>query len=204
MRILYWLIVIVGLIYFSLTLYTYVVPLWACTILSWLAFVFLVIAFLVTAVVGFVRWRRVSPRWMVPTMLCLAFGLSGLLTPRLGHIIADRKFERHQAEYFKIVEGVKNGTLPCGPTCSDKLTVFQAASLPSHTRALIGARCDNGEVVVAFLADTDVPLLHEGYLFKGYEENSACFTDAMRPEKKWAYVRQVAGRWYHFSDQPGL
>ena len=204
MRLLYWLIVVAGVLYFSLSLYTCVRPEWLGTIVSFLAFGFLGVTLVVTAILGLAKWRRLSRFWMMPTLLCLAFLLSARLTVRLGQRIKDQEFETRESEYLKVVDGVKNGTIPCGPSCNAKLTVFQTANLPPNVRVLIGARCDNGQVVVAFLANTDVPLLHEGYVFKGYDENSSCVTEAMRPENKWAYLRHVTERWYHFSDQPGL
>jgi hypothetical protein len=200
----YWLIVVTGVSYFLLTLYSYIMPEWLSNVASFAAFGLLVLILLLTTVIGFTKWRNLSRLWMMPALVCLAFILSAFLTPPMGRAIADWNFKRHATEYLKIVDGVKSGAISCGPQCDARLQVFKAANTPANIRALMGARCDDGEVVVAFLIGTDVPLLHEGYFFKDYEDTNPCIKDAMRPDKKWAYVRPVAGKWYHFSDQPGL
>jgi hypothetical protein len=98
------------------------------------------------------------------------------------------------------VDDVRSGVVPCGA----RLSIIDVKKLPTHVIRIKAARCSDGAVVVAFLTDTDVPLLHEGYVFKGYSDTNNCITADIRPEHQWPYVRHVIENWYHFSDQPGL
>lgn len=204
MRTAYQLIVSIGISYFLLTLYVHIRPQWLCSVLSLLVFVALVLALLVTAIRGFTMWRQSSRLWMMPAAACLAFILAGRLTAPAGQLVTNWEFKREVSQYLRVVDELRSGAIVCETPCSAKLAALKSADRPLRVRALKAARCNDGTVVVAFLADSDVPLLHEGYVFKGYEETNSCVTDSMRPEKIWPYVRHVAGSWYHFSDQPGL
>jgi hypothetical protein len=198
-------IVVVGSSYLLLNLYAYIWPQWLCIILSVVTLAGLVLALLATAVLGFFKWKKTSRWWMGPALICLAFLSGGTwLTRPMGRLIADWRFAESSGEYIKVVDEVRDGTISCPAECRQKLTVLEAKGLPNRTRAIIAARCDTGAVVVGFLLDVDAPLVHEGYVYKGYQESDACILEAMRPEQRWPYVRHVRGNWYHFSDQPGL
>jgi hypothetical protein len=74
---------------------------------------------------------------------------------------------------------------------------------PEGARDVWGERCDDGGVALLFLHNTDVPLLHEGYIFKSYGPSSNCNTGPGMPEMRWG-LRHITGQWYRFSDQPGF
>jgi hypothetical protein len=107
-------------------------------------------------------------------------------------------------EYVRVVDEVKGGLIPCGSGCKGQFDVLKERHRELNVRLLLVARCDDGNVAVAFLLDTDVPLLHEGYVFEGYREDGHCGSEALRLARNWPYVRHVSGPWYHFSDEPGL
>lgn len=175
-----------------------------CIMLASLSFVGLALAFLITATLGFTRWRKSSAWWMMPALICLVFLLSAWLSPPLGRLIADRQFERHSSDYLQVVEEVQSGSIPCPAECGIRLTPIDVKRLPPRIRAVVAARCNSGAAVVGFLLDTDAPLVHEGYVYRGYDESQNCITEDMKPEKRWPYVRKITGNWYRFSDQPGL
>jgi hypothetical protein len=106
------------------------------------------------------------------------------------------------------VDGIKNGTIPCAAPCSPNVEEIKATSRPAQVRDIFGTRCDDKGVIVLFLMDTDVLLLHEGYFFKDYGKNSNCNAPSVSPEEEgWPrihYVRHISGNWYRFSDQPGF
>jgi hypothetical protein len=195
------LITLEGIIFFLLALSTSIKPQLLYSLMSILVFVLLALTLLYTAVLGFMVWRNISRLWMTPALLCLAFMLSAWCTPPLGRIIADWQFRRHMNEYDEFVARFRKGPIPKG--CDTRLGAIDVKHLPHHTRVVLAACCSDGSVVVGFLSDTDVPLLHEGYVFKGYGERNSCVADSMKPENKWPYVRPVTGKWYHFSDKPG-
>jgi len=56
---------------------------------------------------------------------------------------------------------------------------------------------------MAFLVGTDVPTLHEGYVFR-HAGDAPCMNSDMRIERVWPYVRHVTRDWYRFADQPGF
>lgn len=145
---------------------------------------------------GVRAWRRSSRLWMMPALTCLAFISSAWLTPPLGRLIADRQFRRHLSEYIRVADELKSGEISCPDSCRTRLGVINVGHQPAHVRAILAARCNDGSaVVVAFLIDTHVPLLHEGYVFEGYEDGNSCIKDSMKPEHRWPYMRQVMDRW---------
>jgi hypothetical protein len=118
--------------------------------------------------------------------------------------MADWGFKRHLNEYLRVVEDFKSGRIPCRKGCNGEFERLDTGDGMKNIVFLLAAHCEHGTVGVAFMAHTDVILLHEGYFFKGYGDGSACSADPDSLEKKWAYVRHVEGQWYHFSDEPGL
>ncbi|MDR3412315.1 MAG: hypothetical protein P4L87_15475 [Formivibrio sp.] len=203
-----WAIVVVGVCCFFLRLSTYVMPEFLCILLSTLLLVALVVLLVVSSRVGFIRWRKSSHLWPAPSLVCLAFILCAYyFAPSMGRYISDWKFGRHLAEYSRVVNGLKNGTISCATPCNANVEVIEVTSRPAHIRDIWGARCDDNGVIVLFRVDTDVPLLHEGYFFKDYGVTSNCNIRSVSPEVSWPhvpYIRHIAGQWYRFSDQPGL
>lgn len=197
--------VVVGIGYYALALSTHIAPTMVCVFLSFVLLAALVISLLIALIVGFSRWRHSSRLWPIPALVCLVVILGTYLTPPIGRVISDRLFKRHYAEYSNIVRGLKDGTIPCPfPNEAKWLGEINVTRLPAQIRDIRGANCSDGGVVVYFRLDTRVPFLHEGYFFKGYGDSSNCNFGSMAPAQNWRYIRHVTGRWYHFSDQPGL
>jgi len=204
MRIAYRLIIPIGSCGILLTLFTYAKPEWVCLIFAAGAFVFLTGAAIVTAILGFVNWRKRSRFWAAPMFMCLAFMLITWLTPTVGRLIADRHFRKRSEEFMQVVGEIKNGPRSYDAATNTSLAIIETQHPPRGVRAIKGIRCDSGAVVAAFLFSTDVPLLHQGYVYKGYNEGDPCIKQGMKLDENWPYVRHVDGNWYHFSDQPGL
>jgi hypothetical protein len=200
MRIANRIIIVLGCCFFMFSLYAHILPSLICIAGAFLGFFILVLALLATVVLGLVRWRKSTRSWMIPVLLCLAFMSSAWINGPIGVFIADQLFRSHLNEYSQVVDDVRSGVIPCGAG----LSILDIKEYPTHIIAVKGARCTNGAVVVAFLVSTDIPLLHEGYVFKGYAETNTCVADEIRPERQWPYVRHVMEKWYHFADQPGL
>jgi hypothetical protein len=197
-------IVVLGVAFYAATVYVLVDPQLFGLALAALTFLGLACALLVTTTLGLTRWRTNFRFWMSPALLCLTFVFASRFAPPLARLITDGEFMRHIDEYSAVVDGVKSGAISCDAPCSTRLRFIQGGRRPFGIASVKAARCANGGVVLVFLRNTQVPLLHEGYAFEGYEPNDSCVTSAMRPEKLWSYVRNVTGDWYHFSDEPGL
>ena len=195
---------VLGVLYILMTIYAHAFPSWASIIVVLLAFVALVVMSVLELVAGYSTWRHVSRLWMMPGLLSLAFLLCSEASAPVGSRIADWQFKRRLPQYTAVVNEFKEGVVSCITPCRGTLGVLQAPSPPRGIRALRGARCDDGNVVIAFLLDTRVPLLHEGYIFNGMKEQQKCNGGSLEPEKNWQYVRRVVGDWYHFSDEQGL
>jgi len=204
MRAAYVAIVGLGFSCVSLTLWMFTNPHWYCIILAALSFVGLAISLVVTEVVGFRRWRRASRYWMVPGLICFAFVVAAWFAPSVGRSLADRQFSKHLSEFTGSVKEIRSGASSSEGLTGSSFTIVDVKYAPDHVRAVKVARCDDGDVVAAFLMDTDVPLLHEGYVYKGYAQTSGCNNKVGAIEDNWPYVRRVSGNWYHFSDEPGL
>jgi len=204
MRIAYRLIILIGSCDTLLTLGAHAKPEWLCIILAMGASVFLGGALIATAVLGLVRWRKTSRFWAAPMFLCFAFLLVVWFIPAAGRKIADKDFERHSEDYMEVVSEIRNGPSSYDSAANRSLAIIETKNMPRGVRAIKGIRCENGAVVAAFLLNTDVPLLHEGYVYKGYDEGDSCIKPEMKLEENWPYIRHVSGGWYHFSDQPGL
>jgi hypothetical protein len=205
MRVAISLITVIGVANLVLDVYTSVNPEAICMLISGLTLVFLVVALFVSAIQGFRVWRQSSRLSILPALMCLVFLVSTWLTAvPIGRSIATWEFKRHLNEYLKVVEDFKSGRIPCPIGCNGKFERLDTGDGLKHVKFLLAAHCEGGTVGVAFLDDTDVFRLHEGYFFKGYGDGSACSADPYSLEKKWPYVRHVEGQWYHFSDEPGL
>jgi len=204
MKCMFWAIVLAGFSCFCLKLITYVIPESLCVLLSFILFVALVMLLIVSLIFGFTRWRKSSRFWLAPALVCTAFVLSCFYLPSpIGRHISDWRFGKHVTEYSRVVDGFRSGAISCRTPCEGRSDVIEATDRPAHIRDIWGVRCDDGGLLVLFRVNTDVPFLHEGYLFKGYGEKSDCNTGSEKPEKRF-YLRLITGRWYSFSDQPGF
>jgi hypothetical protein len=90
--------------------------------------------------------------------------------------------------------------------------MIETTPSPVHVKSIWATHCDDGGVIVLFWAKTDVPLLHEGYIYKDrdYKERTDCnkLLDYPR-EVFWShsffpYTRHITGNWYRVSNQPGF
>ncbi len=206
MRRAYLLVVSLGILFFSLALYISIAPGWLSVAMAFLALVGLVLTLLITAILGFGKWRKSSRLWMAPALICLTFMAGGwIIPPPIGRAVRDWQFTRHLDRYNKVVDGVRNSAISCshGP-CGAKFDSIDVKYRPPQVRVIQAARCSEDAVVVVFLIDADVPLLHHGYAYRRYTEANTCVTEDMRPERRWPYLRHIVGDWYHFSDQAVL
>lgn len=196
--------VVLGISTLALHVSAYVMPEFFCLIASIGMLLALAGSMVATLLVGFRRWRGHSRMWPAPALICLLFILCWYYSPPVAASISDRIFERRLTDYSSIVDSLKSGAASCVTPCNRKYGQVKANNWPTHTRTILEVRCDDGGIAVVFLSDTDVPLLHQGYLFKDYGERSNCNTGSSMPGKGWVYVRQITGHWYRFSDQPGF
>ena len=201
-------IVALGSVLFILTLSLHLLPNFACLLLSGLALCVLVVLLCRSLVAGLLKWRKISKFWSMPAIVCVAFIMGSFyVAPPIGRHLSDRMFERHLGTYVRVVDDFRNGSVRCASTCDGVAEVIEARSVPAHVRDIWGMHCEEGGVIVLFHLDTNVPLLHEGYMFRDYEESSDCGKRFGSREFVWShlpYVRQVEGNWYGFSDQPGF
>jgi len=172
-----------------------------CLLITLVLFIALLVLTVVAGISGFKEWRKCSRFWAAPSLVCLVCVVAAFFwAPPIGEAISDRIFERHVIEYSKVVDGIRNGTISCQTPCEAEFGFIQMENKPTHVRALLGARCDDGGVSVLFLLNTDVILHHEGYLFRNFGTKSNCNPGKMRSELDKYYIRHIAGPWYHFSD----
>lgn len=193
----------VGIAFLSLSLYIHVNAEAICVLLCYLLALVLFGRLVYAALVGYFTWRRQSQWWFIPALVCLAFLAGFIVTPSIGKRVSDAQFKRHLPEYTKALQDVRNATNPCAATCDIDLNAIPEGDRPRNVGALFASRCDDGGLSATFVDTSDVPLVHTGYLFKGYGENSSCSRGSMAPEHS-LYLRHIAGQWYHFSDQPDL
>jgi hypothetical protein len=202
-----WIIALGGTLFF-LRLWSYVIPEFACLVLSAIVLAALVVLVTIALIAGFTKWRKHSRLWMVPSLVGLAFLLcSFYVASPMGQYVSDRMFEKHLGDYSRVVSNFKEGNLLCAGSCKGDIQLIESTNRPAHVRDIWGTHCDDGGVVVLFRADTDVPLLHQGYIFKDYEERSNCGELFGSRKVVWShlpYIRPITGHWYRFSDQPGF
>jgi hypothetical protein len=199
-----WLALALGLSFAFFLLTTYVHPEFLCILLALLLLLALVPILVLTANLGFTRWRKDSLLWPLPALICLVSILSIYGVPPLGRSISDWRFEKHLSEYSAVADGLQSGNITCATPCIGEYKAVKIKNRPPSTRAIFAVRCDDGGTGVVFLADYDVPLLHAGYLFRGFGQHSDCGALSRKPGMRMPYLRQISGPWYRFSDQPGL
>jgi hypothetical protein len=157
----------------------------------------LVLAFIMTLIVGFASWRKSSRLWMYPALLCVAFILTFIISVRIGVPLAvdTWQFKKHMAAYDKIVDSIQSGDVSCGST----ITGINITNLPPGIRNILAARCPDGSVYVEFVGKGSSFAGHSGYLFKNYTETNNCITENIKPEQN-EYLQHITGNWYRFSD----
>jgi hypothetical protein len=88
--------------------------------------------------------------------------------PTFGRRLADRQFKKNLPEYEEVIGEIKSAENFRSP----ELNIVRTNHRVYGVRAIKAARCGDGTVVVAFLLDVNVPLLHEGYFYNGSQENT--------------------------------
>lgn len=194
-----------GLSIFLLSVLSYVRPEWIGLLLCGLGQYALWTGTVVAVGLGALEWRRSTRLWIIPSLICAAFAFaSSLIAAPIGRSITDWEFSRHLQEYQSIVDAVRSGSLTCPVDCRKALIPIDAnKKLPARIVRVMVGQCDDAFVAV-FLMRTDVPTLHEGYVFRGYVDRASCLSNSMRIEAVWPYVRQITGDWYRFADRPGF
>lgn len=210
MRKMLWTSLGVGFLSFVLRIYSYVKPEFFLVLLSLVLFSALVVCFIGFSLLGVIKWRATSSLWSLPGLICLVSILCfWYAASPIGQRLSDTRFRRHLAEYSRVVDSFKSGAIACQKTCNAQLEAIDTSGMLAHTYppesvgAVWGERCDDGGVALLFLHNTDVLLLHEGYIFRSYGQSSNCNTAPGTPEMRWG-LRHVTGQWYRFSDQPGF
>ncbi len=154
----------------------------------------LLFALITTLIIGLARWRKLSRWWMGPSLLCVAFVLGFIIYhPRIQ--VDAWWFKKNMAPFAKIVDSIKSGAIPCGPTIAN----INITNLPPYIRNVAAARCPDGSVLVEFYSKACSFAGHSGCLFKDYAETNSCFADYTKLEQEWR-LRHVTGNWYKFSD----
>jgi hypothetical protein len=159
----------------------------------------LLFAVVATLIVGLVWWRKSSHWWIGPPLLCVAFVLGfiiceGILTRTgLDHWL----FKRNMAPYVKIVDSIKNGTIPCGPTNTYIAYIDGKRNLPAGIRDIQAMHCSDGSTLVLFVAKGSSFAGHMGYLFKDAGTNSD-IVDFMKREQ--IGLIPITNNWYQFWD----
>ncbi|HEY4355862.1 MAG TPA: hypothetical protein VGN16_08955 [Acidobacteriaceae bacterium] len=199
-----WVATVVGVVGFAVGLYSYVTPEVLCLLLVIVFLAAQILILVATSIVGFTKWRKSSGLWPAPALICLVFLLgTHYFAPPLGRSISDARFRRHFAQYSSVAKSVTDGSLSCPRWCHEPDVTVPGVKLPKGIVEVGTTACDQGGVLIVFLNRSDVPLVHTGYLLKGYGGNVLCKDGEREPEKQW-YMRHLTGSWYRFSDQPGL
>ena len=126
------------------------------------------------------------------------------LAPMVGRWFGDRLFVNQTGNYVQYVAEIRSGAINCSHDCEGKIKLANIDPLPPHIRGVLVEKCYGVVVLVAFEMRSDVPLLHNGYLYLLDPKMSNCSATAEKVESKWGYVRPLTGGWYHYSNQPNL
>jgi hypothetical protein len=200
MKTAYAVIVPFGLASLLSTLCMYASPHWAFLILDVVTLGILLISLVLSAVLGFSRWRESSSYWMLPAIICFTFLTINLFTPAAGRRFADYQFKKHLSEYNEVVAEIRNTKNLQSAALVEMVRANRLEYLLHNLRSVNAARCEDKSIVVIFTLNTQLMLLHEGYI---HGDSYSCVED-IRRERQWPYIRPVIDNWYHFSDQPGL
>jgi hypothetical protein len=167
----------------------------------------------VTLLLGVFSWRKLSRWWMGPAALTIVICLAIPICGRLGawSFLDNWRLRHHMAAYARIVDSIRDGTIPCRPIESDSrerdgqrdvsrpFIELDVANLPPSTRNIRAECCSDGSVRVLFLDEGSSFAGHAGYLYKDYSETSSCAAEFAKRERTWG-LRQITGNWYRFSD----
>jgi hypothetical protein len=192
----------------------YVRPEFVVLLLAGFGFWALLLGIVVAFLFGVIQWRWDSRFWMFPALILAASAAAThWVAVPVGRIISDRELRLHLDEYNAVVQAVAAGSVPgevvvagTAPDPADCRTwAFPASQrkLPHRIAAIWAKRCSE-EMAVEFLVETDVPTLHEGYLFRGHTDQGSSSYAELPTSSRWAYTRRIAGAWYRFADQPGF
>lgn len=213
MRLAYLLITACGVANFLTLLVGRIAPNILIPLLFGFLFFVLILAIPVTLLLGAVYWRKLSRWWVGPAALSIAICLAIPISGRLGvwSSLDNWRLQHHMAAYARIVESIRDGTIPCQPIASDsrerdgqrdvsRLFIDRdVANLPPYTRSIRAECCSDGSVRVVFLDEGSSFAGHAGYLYKDYSEKSKCAADFARRKQTWR-LRQITGNWYRFTD----
>lgn len=124
--------------------------------------------------------------------------------PAAGRHLADYQFKKHLAEYNEVVAEVKRTKNVQTVALVEAIRAKHLEYLLHNLRFISATRCEDNSIVVAFTLNTQVMLLHEGYIYSDNLTSCKVASDGIPIESKWPYIRPVIADWHHFSDQPGL
>jgi hypothetical protein len=140
---------------------------------------------------------------MIPALICGTFAAAThWVAVPVARIIGDTEFRLRLDEYENTVRTLDEPQNEFPEGCRSAI-VAPNRKLPHRIIWLEKKRCGAG-MTVAFLVGTDVPLLHQGYVFRGYDDRNPSINQALRIESEWPYTRHIVGDWYRFADQPGF
>jgi len=197
-----------GVILFAFGVSSYVYPEFLAVAFCLFLVAVLMLLLVIASIVGAMKWRKHTKGWFVPALVCLAsLLLWWRVASPLGQLVSDRMFERNLADYSAIVSKFRSGDLKCSDDCEGKRSPINLMSHVPRVFDVWATHCNDGGVVVLFRLDTDVPLLHEGYVLKDYGEAGDCnrlYGWRESPSEELPFIRHVEGNWYRWADQPGF
>jgi hypothetical protein len=213
MRLAYLLIAACGVANFLTVIVGKLAPNILIPLLFGFLFFVLILAIPVTLLLGVFSWRKLSHWWMGPAALTIVICLAIPICGRLGawSFLDNWRLQHHMAAYARIVDSIRDGTIPCRPIESDSrerdgqrdvsrpFIDRDVANLPPHTRSIRAECCSDGSVRVLFLDEGSSFAGHAGCLYKDYPATSSCAADFAKREKTWQ-LRQITGNWYRFAD----
>jgi len=189
----------IGLLMLSASFYS--LPSLFCVLGAVIIIFCLVITLFCVVTVGLLKGGVQAYRWVLLALCCFLMVYGALVLGKaIGVSIADMRFRRNLGAYSKIVDDIRNGITPC----NINLSRINVPQLPDNVVGVMAAYRRGVSIRVAFVAATDIPLLHEGYVYMWCSETNSSDPCDLRPEQRWPYIRRVDGNWYHFSDRPGL
>jgi hypothetical protein len=170
-------------------------------LLAFFAYWALLIGILVSFGLGVAEWSVDNRLWMAPAVICATFAAAThWLSLPAGRLISDCEFRLYLNQYTSVVEALREPSSQFPGGCRSNTVLATPRSLPRRIVALTEMRCGGG-ITVAFLVGADPPRLHEGYVFRGYDDRDPAVNKALRIESQWLYTRHIVGDWYRFADQ---
>ena len=151
---------------------------------------------IVCLLIGLILWRKSSWWWIGPALLSCAFIFSIGYFSAIGTAVSDWQFKKHMDDYVRIVDSVKNGTIPCN---TNLVYIRNVTNLPPHIGSIHAACCPDGALLVEFHINYGTSLKFPGYLFKNFGETNNCIMNNMGPGQRWYSLRHITNDWYKFS-----